>query len=161
MNRRTILLAEDNPEEAVLTMHALDCGHLLDEVIIAGDGQECLDYLFGAGRFAGRDIRSMPALILLDLKMPRLGGLEVLRRVRVDKRTQHLPVVILTSSTDNNDLWESYRLGANSYIHKPIEFARYSAIMKKVGQYWLEFNIIPSDSGNRRAALSPADAQAR
>ena len=91
MNSKTILLAEDNSDEAVLTMHALDSGHLLDEVVVAGDGQECLDYLFGTGRFAGRDLDRMPALILLDLKMPRLGGLEVLRQVRANKSTRHRP----------------------------------------------------------------------
>ncbi len=140
MKKKIILLVEDNPDDVTLTLLAFKEKKLVNEIVVAKDGEEALDYLFGTGKYAGRDLSVMPTLILLDLKMPKIGGLEVLQRLRADERTRLLPVVILTSSSEDRDVVESYKLGANSYIQKPVD---YQAFMDAVGQldlYWLVLN---------------------
>ncbi len=144
MKDKVILLVEDNTDDAVLTLHAFEKNRILSEVVLAGDGEECLDYLFGQGRFAGRNLKIMPALVLLDLALPKLGGFDVLRRIRSDARTQHIPVVILTASADEKDLREGYRLGANSFVRKPVDFEAFSETVRQLGEYWLRINEIPS-----------------
>lgn len=138
-----ILLVEDNPDDVELTLRALRKNHLTNEMVIARDGAEALDYLFGTGAHEGRDLNVMPALILLDLKLPKLDGLEVLKRVRADERTRLLPVVILTSSTEERDLVDSYSLGANSYVRKPVDFTEFVEATRQLGLYWLLYNQPP------------------
>ena len=140
---RTILLVEDNPSDIDLTKRALSKGHILNELIVAEDGQEALDYLFGTGIYAARDSAMLPTLILLDLKLPKVDGLEVLRRIRDDRRTKRLTVVILTSSKEDQDIAASYDLGANSYIRKPVDFEQFSEAIRELGLYWLILNEIP------------------
>ena len=134
-----ILLVEDNPDDEELTLLALKQGKILNDVIVARDGVEALDYLFGTGSYAGQDVR-LPQVILLDLKLPRLGGLEVLDRVRANPATALIPVVVMTSSSQEEDLLASYRLGANSYVRKPVGFHAFSDAVQKVGLYWLLLN---------------------
>ena len=141
--RKTILLVEDNADDEALTMRALSRNGLGDRVQVAHDGVEALEFLFCQGAFAGRDTEQMPAVTLLDLKLPRVDGLEVLRQVRGDERTRRLPVVILTSSREENDLARGYGLGANSYIRKPVDFAEFMDVVKRVGDYWLCLNEEP------------------
>jgi two-component system response regulator len=143
MKGKIILLAEDNPDDVKLTLRALKKSNILNEVVIAEDGVEALDYLFGTGKFAGRDTEVKPQLILLDLKMPRLDGLEVLQRIRSDARTALLPVVILTTSNEDRDRIESYKLGANSYIRKPVDFSQFVGAVQQLGLYWLVLNESP------------------
>ncbi|MBI3995172.1 MAG: response regulator [Nitrospirae bacterium] len=143
MNDKTILLVEDNPDDEALTMRALRQHRIRNEVVVARDGVEALEYLFGAGRHAGRDMSDMPEVILLDLKLPRMDGLEVLRRLRADARTRLLPVVVLTSSNEERDIIESYRLGANSYVRKPVDFVQFSDAVLQLGLYWLVLNEPP------------------
>lgn len=143
MNHKTILLIEDNPDDVALTLRALRKNNIANEVTVAKDGVEALDYLFGTGTYAGRDMSKMPAVILLDLKLPRISGLEVLQRLRADKRTRLLPVVILTSSKEEQDLIDSYMLGANSYIRKPVDFTKFVDAIKSLGLYWLILNEPP------------------
>ena len=143
MNSKIILLAEDNPDDVKLTLRALKKSNILNEVVIAEDGVEALDYLFGTGKFAGRDISVKPQLVLLDLKMPRLDGLEALQRIRSDERTALLPVVILTTSNEDRDRIESYKLGANSYIRKPVDFNQFVNAVQQLGLYWLVLNESP------------------
>ena len=143
MKSKVILLAEDNPDDVALTLRALKKNNILNEVVVAQDGVEALDYLFGTGKFDGRDISIKPQVVLLDLKMPRLDGLEVLRRVRADERTNLLPVVILTTSSEDRDRVESYRLGANSYIRKPVDFNQFADAVQQLGLYWLVLNEAP------------------
>jgi two-component system response regulator len=143
MNGKIILLVEDNPDDVKLTLRALKKSNILNEVVIAEDGVEALDYLFGTGKFAGRDTSVKPQLILLDLKMPRLDGLEVLHRIRADERTALLPVVILTTSNEDRDRIESYKLGANSYIRKPVDFNQFVDAVQQLGLYWLVLNETP------------------
>jgi len=143
MEKKIILLVEDNPDDEVLTVRALKKNNILNDMIVARDGAEALDYLFGAGSYADRDMTVMPQLILLDLKLPKIDGLEVLRRVRGDERTRLLPVVVLTSSLEEQDVIESYRLGANSYIRKPVDFTQFTAAIKNLGLYWLVLNESP------------------
>lgn len=138
-----ILLVEDNPDDEALTLRALRTAHVRSEVVVARDGVEALDYLFGTGRYAGRDVSLVPRVVLLDLKLPRLDGLEVLRRVRSDERTRLLPVVILTSSTEDRDRVEGYRLGANSYVRKPVDFGQFAEAVRQLGLYWLRLNQPP------------------
>jgi two-component system response regulator len=126
MNDKIILLVEDNPDDEALTLRALHKNNILNEVVVAHDGVEALDYLQGTGPHAGRDLGTMPQLVLLDLKLPRVDGLEVLRRLRGDERTRLLPVVILTSSKEERDLVTGYRLGANSYVRKPVDFGEFT-----------------------------------
>lgn len=140
METKVILLAEDNPTDQTLTVHAFRQHGVANDIVIANDGVEALDYLFGTGAHAGRDTSRLPALMLLDLKMPRLDGLETLRRLRADERTKLLPVVILTSSSEERDLLSGYRLGCNSYIVKPVDFAQFAESVRLLKLYWLVLN---------------------
>ncbi len=141
--RLHILLVEDNPDDVKLTLRALEKNRIANTVDVARDGVEALEYLSGTGRFAGRDMSLTPQVILLDLKMPRMDGLEVLRRIRADERTKLLPVVILTTSSEDKDRIESYRLGANSYIRKPVDFSQFAESVRQLGLYWLVLNEAP------------------
>jgi len=143
LNNKTILLVEDNPDDVKLTLRALEKSRISNEVTVARDGVEALDYLFGTGRFEGRDTELMPQVVLLDLKMPKIDGIEVLRRIRSDERTKLLPVVILTTSNEDKDRIETYRLGANSYIRKPVDFNQFAEAVKQLGLYWLVLNEPP------------------
>ena len=143
MSKKIILLVEDNPDDELLAIRALKKNNISNEVVVARDGVEALDYLFGTGAHAGRDMSEMPQIILLDLKLPKIDGLEVLRRLRNDERTKLLPVVVLTSSREEQDLTESYSLGANSYIRKPINFAQFTEAIRQLGLYWLVLNESP------------------
>jgi two-component system, response regulator len=135
-----ILLVEDNPDDAALTMRALRQGHIDNEVVHARDGVEALDYLFGTGAHDGRDPANLPIVMLLDLKLPKVDGLEVLEKVRADERTRLLPIVILTSSREEQDLTAGYRLGANSYVVKPVEFGSFVDAVRQLGLYWVLLN---------------------
>ncbi|MBW2574155.1 MAG: response regulator [Deltaproteobacteria bacterium] len=143
MNKKIILLVEDNPDDELLAIRALKKNNISNEVVVARDGVEALDYLFGTGAHAGRDMSEMPQIILLDLKLPKIDGFEVLRRLRSDERTKLLPVVVLTSSREEQDLTESYSLGANSYIRKPVNFAQFTEAIRQLGLYWLVLNESP------------------
>jgi len=143
MNEPIILLVEDNPGDVKLTERALNKSNIVNKLVVAHDGQEALDYLFGTGAYVGRDLREMPVLILLDLKLPRMDGLEVLQRIRANERTQLLPVVILTSSQEQQDVIHSYHLGANSYIRKPVDFNQFVDAARQLGLYWLVLNQPP------------------
>ena len=143
MNDRTILLVEDNPDDEELTLRAFRQNNILNEVAVAHDGQEALDYLFCQGAHAARDPHQMPAVVLLDLKLPKIDGLEVLRRIRADARTRLQAVVILTSSKEEQDLVNGYRLGANSYIRKPVDFTKFMEAARQLGFYWLVVNEPP------------------
>jgi two-component system response regulator len=143
MKSKSILLVEDNPDDVALTLRALKKSKIMNEVIVAQDGVEALEYLFGTGKYAGRDTRVLPQVMLLDLKMPRMDGLEVLQRVRVDERTKLLPVVVLTTSSEDRDRVESYKLGANSYIRKPVDFEQFVGAVQNLGLYWLVLNEAP------------------
>ncbi len=147
MNSKIILLVEDNPSDVALTQRAFTKSHVANELVVAEDGQEALDYLFGAGAYAGRDITETPALILLDLKLPRVDGLQVLRQIRADERTRRLPVVILTTSKEEPDVAQSYDLGANSYIRKPVDFTQFIEAIQHMGLYWLVMNEPPPSIG--------------
>ena len=140
MDQKTILLVEDSPDDVQLTLRALKRNDITNEVVVARDGVEALDYLFGTGPYKGRDADVRPQVILLDLKLPKIDGLEVLRRLRADDRTSRVPVVILTSSKEERDLVDSYRLGANSYVHKPVDFDQFAEAVGHLGRYWLVLN---------------------
>jgi two-component system, response regulator len=140
MEDKIILLVEDNSDDEKLTLRALKKNNILNEVVVARDGAQALDYLFGTGAYAGRDLRVMPQVILLDLKLPKLDGLEVLRRVRADDRTKLLPIVILTSSNEELDRINGYGFGANSYVRKPVDFSEFSEAARQLGLYWLVLN---------------------
>jgi two-component system response regulator len=140
MKSKIILLVEDNPSDVGLTQRALAKSHLANEMIVVEDGQEALDYLFGNGQYANRDVSDLPALILLDLKLPRVDGLGVLRQIRANKRTSRLSVVILTTSKEEQDVAQSYDLGANSYIRKPVDFTQFVQAVEHLGLYWLVLN---------------------
>jgi two-component system, response regulator len=142
-----ILLVEDNPDDALLTRRALSQNNLCNDVVHARDGVEALDYLFGTGAHEGRDVEDLPVVMLLDLKLPKLDGLDVLRRVRADERTRTLPVVILTSSREEQDLVAGYRLGANSYVVKPVEFTSFVDAVRELGLYWVVLNTAPGSPG--------------
>jgi len=143
MNERVILLIEDNPSDIGLTRRALAKSGVTNPLVVAEDGQQALDYLLGAGAHAGRDTGKLPILILLDLKLPRVEGLEVLRRVRANDLTRRIPVVILTSSTEEQDVAAGYDLGGNSYIRKPVDFHQFAEVIKQLGLYWLVINEPP------------------
>ena len=140
---KVILLVEDNPDDEVLTRRALKKNNIGNEVVVARDGAEALDYLFGTGAYEGRDTNVMPQVVLLDLKLPKVDGLEVLRRLRAGERTKLLPVVVLTSSREQQDLVDSYDYGANSYIRKPVDFAQFVEAVRQLGLYWLVLNEVP------------------
>jgi two-component system, response regulator len=145
-----ILLVEDNPDDEALTLRALKKNHIMNDVVVARDGAEALDFLFGTGTHAGRDMSVMPHVVLLDLNLPRVGGLDVLKKIRSDDRTKFLAVVVLTSSKEDEDLIRSYSLGANSYVRKPVEFSQFSDAVKTLGLYWLLLNeTAPLPRGSR------------
>ena len=143
MSTRSILLVEDNPSDVELTKRAFDKGRITNDLIVAEDGQEALDYLFCEGKYKHRISKEMPALILLDLKLPKVDGLEVLRRLRKAEATHRLPIVVLTSSKEEHDLATSYDLGVNSYITKPVDFYQFADAIKNLGLYWLVINEPP------------------
>jgi two-component system response regulator len=143
MEDKVILLVEDNPDDEALTLRAFKKNNIKNGVVVARDGAEALDYLFGTGRHAGRDITDLPQVMLLDLKLPKVDGLEVLRRVRADARTRLLPIVILTSSKEEQDLMTGYRLGCNSYVRKPVNFDEFVEAARQLGLYWLVLNESP------------------
>lgn len=143
MNQKIILLVEDNPDDEELTLMALKKNNILNEVVVARDGVEALEFLFGDGPDSFTQRRLMPAIILLDLKMPKIDGLEVLKRIRSEERTRLLPVVVLTSSKEDRDLMESYSLGCNSYVRKPVDFAQFVEATRQLGLYWLLLNEAP------------------
>lgn len=147
MVNKIILLVEDNPDDEALTLRALKKNNIQNEVVVARDGAEALDYLFGTGRYSGRDKSVMPTVVLLDLKLPKVDGLEVLRRLRADERAKLLPVVILTSSKEEQDLVRGYSLGANSYIRKPVDFSQFTEAVRQLGLYWLLLNEPPPSTG--------------
>lgn len=140
---KVILLVEDNADDEALTKRAFKKNNVMNQLVVARDGVEALDYLFGTGAHAGRDLSVMPTIILLDLKLPKVDGLEVLRRLRADARTKFLPVVVLTSSNEEQDLAQSYSLGVNSYIRKPVDFEQFIEAVKQLGLYWLVLNEAP------------------
>ncbi len=144
---KVILLVEDNPDDELLTRRALKKNNIGNEVVVARDGVEALDYLFGTGVHEGRDLSELPQVMLLDLKLPKIDGLGVLRRVRADERTRLLPVVILTSSREQQDLVDGYGCGANSYIRKPVDFAQFIEAVRQLGLYWLVLNETPQSGG--------------
>ena len=140
---KVILLVEDNPRDEALTMRALKRSNVVNEVVVVRDGVEALDYLFATGAYQGRDISNVPQLILLDLKLPKMDGLQVLQSMRADERTRRLPVVVFTSSSEQEDMLKSYDLGANSYVRKPVEFEEFSEATRQLGVYWLLLNEPP------------------
>lgn len=143
MNDSVILLVEDNPDDEALTLHAFQEQNLANQVMVVRDGVQALDYLFGCGVHTGRDLARPPAVVLLDLKLPRVDGLEVLRQIRANERTRFQPVVVLTSSTEERDVVESYRLGCNSYVRKPVDFDEFVGAARQLGLYWLLLNRCP------------------
>jgi two-component system response regulator len=143
MNSKKILLIEDNPSDIDLTKRALEKGRIANDLVVVSDGQEALDYLFGTGEYAGRDVSDFPTLTLLDLKLPKVSGLEVLRRVRSEPGIRRMPVVILTSSREEQDIAAGYDLGVNSYIRKPVDFEHFVASVGQMGLYWLVLNEEP------------------
>ena len=146
MNSKKILLIEDNPSDIDLTKRALEKGRFANDLVVVSDGQEALDYLFGTGEYAGRDVSDFPTLTLLDLKLPKVSGLEVLRRVRSEPGIRRMPVVILTSSREEQDIAAGYDLGVNSYIRKPVNFTDFAEATRQLGMYWLVLNECPPQS---------------
>ena len=140
MRQKTLLLVEDNPDDEALTVRALKKHNLANEIVVARDGQEALDYLFGEGSHSGRDTSALPQVILLDLKLPKVDGLEVLERLSAEPATRHVPVVVLTSSNEEQDMIRSYDLGANSYVRKPVDFEQFLEAARQLGLYWLVLN---------------------
>ena len=141
--KKVILLVEDNPDDELLTLRAMRKNNIANEIVIARDGAEALDYIFRKGKYEGRDSDEHPQVILLDLNLPKIGGLDVLKAIRNNKSTALYPVVILTSSREERDLVEGYRLGANSYIRKPVDFNQFSEAIRQLGLYWLVLNEVP------------------
>ena len=145
MSDRVILLVEDNPDDEALTLRALNKNNIANDVVVTRDGVEALDYLFCTGPYADKDITTQPQLILLDLKLPKVDGLEVLKKLRSDDRTRHVPVVVLTSSIEQRDIVACYDDGANSYIRKPVDFEEFLQAVKQLGMYWLLMNVLPGE----------------
>ncbi len=145
MNNKAILLVEDNPDDELLTLDALETNHVKNEVVVARNGVEALDYLFAEGSYAERDPNDLPAVVLLDLKLPKIDGLDVLKRIRSEALTRLLPVVVLTSSNEEQDLVKSYNLGANSYVRKPVDYDEFVQVAGQLGLYWLFLNQTPPD----------------
>jgi len=143
-NSIEILLVEDNSNDVELTLHALKKNNLTNRIHVVRDGAEALEYIFGSGAYAGRDVNHAPKVILLDLKLPKVDGKEVLRRIKADERTRSIPVVVLTSSREERDIVESYRLGVNSYITKPVDFEQFTEAVRQLGLYWLLLNQPPT-----------------
>ena len=148
MTAKKILLVEDNPDDELLAIRALKKNNIANTIDVARDGEEALEYLFGTGKYAERDTSDQPQVILLDLKLPKIDGLGVLRRIREDERTKMLPVVVLTSSDEERDLIESYSLGANSYVRKPVDFDQFMEAIRQLGLYWLVLNILPPNKNS-------------
>ena len=143
MQNKIVLLVEDNPDDEALTLRALRKHNLANEIVVARDGQEALDFLFGEGVYSDRDTSILPQVILLDLKLPKVDGLEVLERLRSEQHTRHVPVVVLTSSNHEQDMIRSYDLGANSYVRKPVDFEQFIEAARQLGLYWLVLNEVP------------------
>jgi two-component system response regulator len=143
VQQQIILLVEDNPDDEALTLRALKKNNITNEVVVVRDGAEALDYFFATGAFAGRDTSELPQVTLLDLKLPKVDGLEVLRRLRADERTRLAPIVILTSSNEEQDRLKGYGLGANSYVRKPVDFDQFINAVRQLGLYWLLLNERP------------------
>lgn len=140
MSDKLIMVVEDNPDDEELTLRALRQGKVANEIVVTRDGAEALDFMFGTGKYQGRDLSKMPAVILLDLKLPKLSGLDVLQRLRADQRTKLVPVVVLTSSSEEEDMLRSYQFGANSYVRKPVEFGAFVNSVSQLGVYWALLN---------------------
>jgi two-component system, response regulator len=143
MADKMILLVEDNPDDEELTTRALRKANIANEIVVARDGRQALDFVFAEGEHAGRDLSRMPAVILLDLKLPKLNGLDVLQRLRADERTKLIPTVVLTSSSEDEDMVKSYKFGANSYVRKPVEFGAFANAVSQLGVYWVLLNELP------------------
>jgi two-component system response regulator len=140
MNERSILIVEDNPDDEEFTLRALHKARVANEIVVVRDGREALDYLYAEGAYAGRDATDVPAVVLLDLKLPKLSGIDVLRRMRAEAATRLVPVVVLTSSNEDEDMLDSYESGANSYVRKPVAFAAFADAVAKLGAYWMLLN---------------------
>jgi CheY-like chemotaxis protein len=149
MAQKMILLVEDNPDDEALTLRAFDKNKITNEIVVVRDGVEALEWLFGEGQYAGRDISHLPEVCLLDLKLPKVDGLEVLRRIRADERTKLMPVIILTTSEEESDRLAGYSLGANSYIRKPVDFSQFIEAVRQLGLYWLVLNESPPEPGHQ------------
>ena len=143
MNNKQILLVEDNPDDVKLTLRALERSRIANEVVVVQDGVEAIEYLSGTGKFSGRNSDVLPQVVLLDLKMPRMDGLEFLQRIRAEEKTRLLPFVVLTTSSEDRDRIESYKLGANSYVRKPVDFNQFADAVQNLGLYWLVLNEAP------------------
>lgn len=143
MNQKVILLVEDNPDDEILTRRAIAQNRIANEVVVAPDGADALDYLFGKGKYDGRDVHDLPSLVLLDIKLPKIDGFEVLRQIRQDPRTKRLPVVMLTTSREEGDVLKGYEGGVNSYVRKPVDFEEFVDAVRQVGIYWLLLNVSP------------------
>ncbi|MBU0468884.1 MAG: response regulator [Candidatus Omnitrophica bacterium] len=148
---KMILLIEDNEDDAKLTQIALESNHIANKLVVIDDGAEALEYIFCQGKYAQRDIKDIPTVILLDIKLPKVSGLQILEKIRADKRTNKLPVVLLTSSTEENDMIKAYEKGCNSYICKPVDFQQFSEAIKQLGLYWLVLNNIPINNFKKEA----------
>ncbi len=143
MNKKQILLVEDNPDDVKLTLRALAKSRIANEVVVVHDGVEAVEYLYCSGKYSDRDPELLPQVVLLDLKMPRMDGLEFLQKIREEEKTKLLPVVVLTTSSEDKDRIESYKLGANSYVRKPVDFRQFAEAVQNLGLYWLVLNESP------------------